>query len=81
MERFATGFDVVKHSYLEYPLDYFSLTFYLNSRFSNICTTKTTFAPKKAKNNTKTIVRTTGVAGGLLHPYKGLIPACARKAH
>ena len=27
------------------------------------------------------IVRTTGVAGGLLHPYKGLIPACARKAH
>ena len=26
MERFATGFDVVKHSCLEYPLDYFSLT-------------------------------------------------------
>ena len=26
-------------------------------------------------------VRTTGLAGGLLHPCKGLIPACARKAH
>jgi hypothetical protein len=26
-------------------------------------------------------VRTTGLAGGLLHPYKGLVPACARKAH
>ena len=26
MERFATDFNVVKHSNLEYPLDYFSLT-------------------------------------------------------
>ncbi len=26
-------------------------------------------------------VRTTGLAGGLLSPYKGLLPACARKAH
>ena len=26
-------------------------------------------------------VRTTGLAGGLLNPYKGLLPACARKAH
>ena len=26
-------------------------------------------------------VRTTGLAGGLLCPYKGLLPACARKAH
>ena len=26
-------------------------------------------------------VRTTGLAGGLLSPYKGLFPACARKAH
>ena len=27
------------------------------------------------------VVRTTGLAGGLLNPYKGLLPACARKAH
>ncbi len=26
-------------------------------------------------------IMTTGLAGGLLCPYKGLIPACARKAH
>lgn len=26
-------------------------------------------------------VRTIGLAGGLLHPYKGFFPACARKAH
>ncbi|WP_207706390.1 hypothetical protein, partial [[Clostridium] symbiosum] len=25
-------------------------------------------------------VKTTGLAGGLHHPYKGLLPACARKA-
>jgi len=25
-------------------------------------------------------VNTTGLAGGLLHPYKGIFPACARKA-
>ncbi len=25
------------------------------------------------------LVRTTGLAGGLLSPYKGLLPACARK--
>ena len=30
MERFATDFNVVKHSNLEYPLDYFSLTFIWN---------------------------------------------------
>lgn len=27
------------------------------------------------------VIRTTGLAGGLLCPYKGLIPAYARKAH
>lgn len=27
------------------------------------------------------IIMTTGLAGGLLCPYKGLIPACAWKAH
>lgn len=27
------------------------------------------------------IVKTTRLAGGLLCPYKGLFPACARKAH
>lgn len=26
-------------------------------------------------------VKTTGLAGGLSRPYKGLLPACARKAH
>ena len=26
-------------------------------------------------------VKTTGLAGGLFCPYKGLLPACARKAH
>ena len=26
-------------------------------------------------------VKTTRLAGGLLCPYKGLFPACARKAH
>ena len=26
-------------------------------------------------------VRTTGLAGSLLCPYKGLLPTCARKAH
>ena len=26
-------------------------------------------------------VKTTGLAGGLHHPYKGILPACARKAH
>ena len=31
--------------------------------------------PKKHK------VKTTGLAGGLHCPYKGLLPACARKAH
>ena len=29
----------------------------------------------------KNIVKTTRLAGGLLCPYKGLFPACARKAH
>ena len=27
------------------------------------------------------IVKTTGLAGGLFCPYKGLLSACARKAH
>ena len=27
------------------------------------------------------VIMTTGLAGGLHCPYKGLIPACARKAH
>ena len=27
------------------------------------------------------LVKTTGLAGGLLCPYKGLLPAYARKAH
>lgn len=27
------------------------------------------------------LIMTTGLAGGLHCPYKGLIPACARKAH
>ena len=31
-------------------------------------------------NRCKT-VKTTGLAGGLFCPYKGLFPACARKAH
>ena len=40
----------------------------------------------KVKNNVETLVFlgkiiTTGLAGGLHCPYKGLIPACARKAH
>ena len=29
----------------------------------------------------KQAIRTTGLAGGLFCPYKGLLPACARKAH
>jgi len=27
------------------------------------------------------IVMTTRLAGGLFYPYKGILPACARKAH
>jgi hypothetical protein len=30
--------------------------------------------------NAYTQIMTTGLAGGLLCPYKGLLPACARKA-
>ena len=29
----------------------------------------------------RAIVKTTRLAGGLFCPYKGLLPACARKAH
>lgn len=35
MERFATDFNVVKHSNLEYPLDYFSLTNDENEQYDN----------------------------------------------
>lgn len=36
---------------------------------------------EKKKKQEAAKVKTTRLAGGLLCPYKGLFPACARKAH
>jgi len=38
------------------------------------------FHPLDCAHAGRTKIMTTGLAGGLLCPYKGLFPACARKA-
>ena len=39
------------------------------------------FTPDHGTISVRIRVKTTGLAGGLHSPYKGIFPACARKAH